>query len=183
MPRAWRSFLAAIDQASPSPIELHCVDGFPVTTYYGLARRESDAETFQVIPNHGAPWLAALAGRQGTLYKSHKLYLQIGRVAMLPFNYAGRLREVFEREFARLRLFVPDPVDLALSRLHADPAGGFDDFMSLVRWNNVDLDRIEERYRLEVRPDLSGPVRAFDDRLKWWIEKARLERGSGVKPA
>src|ERR1022692_1401980 len=117
VPEPWRSFLADIDAASPATIEMHCIGGFAVTQYYALDRPTGDLDIFHAIPNDATRWLAAKARRDSAIHRKHRLYVHIASVATLPYSYADRLAPIFPGEFDKLRLFVVDPYDLALSKL------------------------------------------------------------------
>ena len=44
----WRSFLHDIDGELAGPTEIHCLGGFVVAEYYGLARPTSDVDIIRV---------------------------------------------------------------------------------------------------------------------------------------
>ena len=174
----WRSFLAEIDAATPRPLELHCIGGFAVTMHYELVRATGDLDVFDVIPNHAAQWLASMAGEGSALHKRHRLYVQIASVATLPYEYAGRLIEVFAGEFERLRLLVADRYDLALSKLPRNLDVDFEDVKHLARSPDFDLGMLKQRYYAELRPYVSGPPERHDLTLKLWLEAITEERAA-----
>jgi hypothetical protein len=45
---AWRSFFHDIDAQLVGPTEIHCLGGFVVAEYYGLARPTSDVDIIEV---------------------------------------------------------------------------------------------------------------------------------------
>ena len=61
----------------------------------------TDVQTFDGVP----------------LAQKHKMYVQGVGIASVPENYEERLTELYPARFKNLRLFVPDPCDLALSKL------------------------------------------------------------------
>ena len=146
VPEPWRSFLAEIDTASPTPIEMHCIGGFAVTLHYALTRATGDIDVWHVIPANAAGWLVSVAGEGSALHKKYGVYLQIATAATLPENYAVRLTEVFAGEFHKLRLLVVDPYDLALSKLERNSEVDIEDVKHLARVTNFDLDVLAERY-------------------------------------
>jgi len=174
----WRSFLAEIDAATPRPLELHCIGGFAVTMFYELVRGTGDLDVFEVIPHDAAQWLASLAGEGSALHKRHKLYVQIATVATLPYDYAGRLIEVFPGQFEHLRLLVADRHDLALSKLPRNLEVDFEDVKHLAQSPDFDLGTLKERYYAELRPYVSGPPERHDLTLKLWLEAITEERAS-----
>jgi hypothetical protein len=172
----WRSFLADIDVASPSAIEMHCIGGFAVTLHYALTRATGDIDVWHVIPNDAAGWLASVAGPGSQLHKQHGVYLQIAAVATLPEDYAARLIEIFPGEFEKLRIMVLDPYDLALSKLERNSDVDIEDVKHLARVANFDPSVLAERYRTELRPFLSGPEARHDLTLQLWLEALAEER-------
>jgi hypothetical protein len=178
VPEPWRSFLADIDAASPSAIEMHCIGGFAVTLHYALSRPTGDIDVWHVIPVEATEWLASVAGRDSQLHKQHGVYLQIAAVATVPENYAGRLVEVFTGEFAKLRILVVDPYDLALSKLERNSEVDIEDVKHLARTANFDLNTLSERYRRELRPFVAGPESRHDLTLNLWLEAIAEERRS-----
>lgn len=172
----WRSFLADIDAQASEGLALHCIGGFAVSLHYGLARATGDLDLVEVAPAT-AVWLERTAGRGSALHRKHKVYVQIVTVARLPDSYADRLTEMFPRTFQRLRLFVLDPYDLALSKVSRNLEVDLDDVKHLARACNLDLDVLERRYRQELRPYLFGPVERHDLTMKLWIDAIRESRG------
>lgn len=92
-----------------------------------LDRPTGDLDIFHVIPNDATSWLATVAGKGSAIHREHRIYVQIATVAVLPYNYADRLTEIFKGEFDKLRLFVVDPYDLALSKLERNLEIDFED--------------------------------------------------------
>jgi hypothetical protein len=123
-----------------------------------------------------ARWLDRTAGRGSALHRKHTLYVQIVTVATLPDSYADRLTEMFPRVFERFRLFVPDPYDLALSKLSRNLELDLEDVKHLARARDLDVGALEARYRQELRPYLVGPVERHDLTIKVWIDAIREDR-------
>ena len=174
-PAPWRSFLADIDAEAGEERTVHCIGGFAVSLYYGLARPTGDLDVVEVAPARAA-WLERTAGRGSALHRKHKLYVQIVTVATLPDSYGDRLTEMFPQAFRRLRLFVLDPYDLALSKVSRNLDVDLDDVKHLARACDLDLDKLERRYRQELRPYLFGPVERHDLTIKLWIDAIREDR-------
>jgi hypothetical protein len=129
----WHSFLSDIDRAATGHIALHCIGGFAVSLYYGLARPTGDIDVVDVAPNSAKPWLARLAGEGSALHKRHRVYLQIVTVAVLPYSYEDRLVSIFQDQFEHLQLMVLDPYDLALSKLTRNLEVDLEDVKHLVQ--------------------------------------------------
>jgi hypothetical protein len=176
-PEPWRSFLADIDQASASVIEMHCIGGFAVTLHYNLSRPTGDIDVWHVIPHDATGWLASIGGRGSDLHKKHDVYLQIAAVATLPEHYADRLSQVFVGEFEKLRIMIVDPYDLALSKLERNSEIDIEDVKHLARVTRFDPGILAERYRTELRPFLSGPASRHDLTLQLWLDALAEERG------
>ena len=79
------------------------------------------------------------------------------------------MTEIFPGGFKQLRLLALDPYDLALSKLERNTQRDREDVKHLARTVPFDLDKLQERYRKELRPDLSNSERE-DLTLKLWIE-------------
>jgi hypothetical protein len=176
LPEPWHSFLSEIDRAATSPIAMHCIGGFAVSLYYGLARPTGDIDVVDVAPGSAKPWLTRTAGRGSALHKKHRVYLQIVTVAVLPYSYEDRVVPIFEDQFDHLRLMVLDPYDLTLSKLTRNLEVDLEDVKHLVQSGELDLDVLETRYREEVRPYVTGPVARHDLTLRLWLSAFREER-------
>ena len=172
----WRSFLDEIDDLASEDIELHCIGGFAVGLRYKLNRPTGDIDVVEARPARLKPWLVETAGAGSALHKKHKVYLQVVTVASMPEDYEARLTQLFANRFKRLRVFVPDPYDLALSKLTRNSDIDMEDVKHLARACQLDLDRLADRYRTEVRPIVIGPAERHDATLRLWIEAIREER-------
>jgi Nucleotidyltransferase of unknown function (DUF6036) len=172
----WRSFLKDIDDAAGTTLTLWCIGGFAVSLFYGLSRPTGDIDVVDVAPSEAKAWLAALAGPGSALHRRHKIYLQIVTVAVLPYHYEERSREVFAGQFERIRLRVPEPYDLVLSKLTRDLAVDLEDAKHLARTAALDLRVLEQRYQEELRPYVTGPPEKHDVTLRLWIDAIGEER-------
>ena len=176
LPEPWHSFLDDVDAAATEDFMLHCIGGFAVSLYYGLSRPTGDLDVVEVAAN-AARWLDETAGRGSALHRKHKLYIQVITVATLPSSYSDRLTEMFGGAFHRLRLFVLDPYDLALSKLSRNLELDLEDVKHLAKVQDFDLDLLESRYHQELRPFAIGPVERHDQTLRLWVEAIRENRG------
>jgi hypothetical protein len=84
---------------------------------------------------------------------------------------------MFPGAFSRLKLFVLDPYDLALTKLSRNAEIDMEDVKHLAAARNLDLDVLKERYVQELRHKVIGPVERHDRTLELWIEAIREERG------
>jgi hypothetical protein len=172
----WRSFLSEIDDRASQNLELHCIGGFAVSLRYGLNRPTGDIDVVEVKPADAKPWLAQIAGAGSALHRKHKIYVQVVTVASIPEDYESRLTELFAGRFKRLRLFVPDPYDLALSKLTRNSDIDMEDVKHLANECQLDLDQLRDRYQGELRPVVIGSPERHDSTLRLWIEAIREER-------
>ena len=173
----WRAFLSDIDRLATRRIELHCIGGFVVSVRYGLSRPTGDIDVVDVRPGNATSWLSQTAGAGSALHKKHKVYLQVVTVASIPDGYESRLTEVFPGRFSHLRLFAPDPYDLALSKLTRNLDIDVEDVRHLAAVCHLDLNLLEDRYRHELRPIVIGSPDRHDQTLQLWIDAIREARG------
>jgi hypothetical protein len=137
---------------------------------YGLRRSTNDLDYRTLTPYNRRADLERLAGLGSELAKKHNIHLQHTGVESIPENYADRLIELFPSHFKNLRLFVPDPYDLALSKLSRNEERDRQDVQHLTKTCHLDATILRERYTTELRPNLIGDVRQHDLTLDFWIE-------------
>ena len=113
----WRSFLHDIDTQLSGPTEIHCLGGFVVSEYYGLARPTSDVDIIQVRGASNAADVLRIGGKGSALAKKHRVYIDMVTVADVPARYEERLIDVYAGEFRNLRIRVFERHDLALAKL------------------------------------------------------------------
>ena len=164
------AFLHALDAAVRAPVELHCIGGFAVTAYYGFDRPTGDLDICNAVPNTAASWLIELAGAGTELHKQFGLYLQYAVVATLPYCYEDRLRPLYKSGLERIRLLVPDPIDLALTKVERNTETDRADILHLAALDEFDVAELARRYRDELRPYLHGPVLKHDATIDLWSE-------------
>lgn len=177
IPEPWRSFLRDVDELIDNdpqlagPIEFHCVGGFVISMCYSLERTTADLDVFEVLPIEALGPLIDKAGKGSTLAEKHGVYIDAGsRVATIPDNYTERLTEVFAGTFRNIRLFVPDPYDLALSKLERNLDRDIEDVQLLATQAKLDVGELQRRYEAELRPIVTGDLRRHDGTIKLWIE-------------
>jgi len=121
---------------------------------FGMAfpRVTSDLDCVAVLPHHD---LEAIVGRGSGLAKRHKIYLQYVAVNTMPEDYETRLTELFPGRFKNLRICVPDPYDLILSKLERNSPKDREDVEYLVGKLKLNPNLLRERYEREQRPNLS----------------------------
>jgi hypothetical protein len=178
IPEPWRGFLLELDalvaaqpQFGGNPVDLHCTRGFVVTMLYGFERTTNDLDIIEVLPPDLINPILKLADRASALAAKHKVYIDAhARVADLPCYYKGRLVQMYPGAFTHLRLWAPDPYDLALSKLERNADRDIEDVKHLAVRAKLDPVRLRERYLGELRPYLVGRVEKHDLTLKLWVE-------------
>jgi len=165
----WGSFLDDLNQRIPRPIELHCLGGFVLTVLYGRTIETHDVDYIAVVPHQESATLQEIAGPGSELAKKHRVWLQLVGIADVPENYESRLTEICPGEFSKIRLLALDPHDIALSKLTRNYPIDRRDIAFLAEKGILKPDILEERYRLELRPNLANEER-HDLTLKLWLE-------------
>jgi hypothetical protein len=151
-------------------LELHCIGGFAVTQHYGFERPTGDIDVWDVVPNTAKAWLQEFAGEGSDLHRKHRLYLQIVSSTTLPESYADRLIPLWPDEFSKLRLFVPDRYDLALSKVERNADVDIEDLKHLAEDPAFDSEVLKRRYEEELRPFLHGPASRHDLTIRLWLD-------------
>jgi hypothetical protein len=165
----WRSFLRDIDAQLAGPTEIHCLGGFVVAEYYGLARPTADVDIIQVRGASDVADVQRIGGRGSPLAKKHRVYIDFVAVADVPERYEERLIDVYAGEFRNLRVRVFERHDLALAKLGRNQDSDREDVRRLAQGPGLDVDILEQRYRDELRWQLGNPERE-DMTLELWIE-------------
>jgi hypothetical protein len=164
----WKEFLVEIDGKLNEPLELHCVGGFVVACFYGLARTTGDLDYYTAVPANFN--LLVVTGEGSALHKKYGVCLHKAAVMTLPEDYDTRLTEMAKGQFKHLRLLVPDPYDCILSKLERNGDIDVNDAEYLFRSQKLDERVLRERYQKEFRPYVIGDVARHDTTLKLWIE-------------
>ena len=165
----WRSFLHDIDTQLPGPTEIHCLGGFVVAEYYGLARPTADVDIIQVRGASDVADVQRIGGKGTALAKKHRVYLDIVTVGDVPERYEERLIDVYAGEFRSLRIRVFEKHDLALAKLGRNQDYDREDVRRLAQGPGLDVEALGQRYRDELRWQLGNPERE-DLTLALWIE-------------
>jgi hypothetical protein len=165
----WRSFLRDIDARLSGSTEIHCLGGFVVAEYYGLARPTSDVDIIQVRGASNDADVLRIGGKGSALAKKHRVYIDLVTVADVPERYEERLIDVYAREFRNLRIRVFERHDLALAKLGRNQDYDREDVRRLAQGPGLDVATLEQRYRDELRWQLGNPERE-DLTLELWLE-------------
>lgn len=178
-PEPWKDFLLELDARMPEPCKLPCFGGFAVTQAYGISRATSDIDVLDVAPPRVVDFLVKQAGKGSELHQRYKVYFDVVGVACAPYEYESRLRPMFEGVFTKLRLFVMDPYDVALTKLKRDSDKDVQDVLQLAEAVPFDLAVFEERYIRELRDNTTGRPENNDEVFYRWktiIEEDRQRR-------
>jgi hypothetical protein len=170
LPSPWGEFLGELDAQLDEPIELHCIGGFAVIVGSGLPRSTNDLDYRTLIPYKRINDLQEIAGEGSALAQKYNVHLQYTAVDSMPESYDDRLTEVFPGRFKNLRLFIPDPYDLVLSKLGRNNARDREDVEFIAKTKHLHPSVLRERYAKELRPILIGPPDRHDATLEFWME-------------
>ena len=88
----------------------------------------------------------------------------------MPENYEDRVAEIFRGRIKNLRLYIPDPYDLALSKLSRNIERDREDVAFLAKSCRLAPGIFRQRYTDELRNNLIGDLRQHDQTLEFWIE-------------
>jgi hypothetical protein len=144
--------------------------GFAVVQAYGLERATADIDVLSVVPYSSAASLLDIAGKESPLRLRHKIYLDVVTVATAPESYADRLIPLYPGFWKRLRLFVLEAHDLALTKLERNFERDRGDVEHLARSGYLDAGTLRARYFDEFRPYAIGRKSWHDQTLELWID-------------
>jgi hypothetical protein len=176
LPKAWSEFLDDLDFVLEEPFQLHCIGGFAAVVGYGLPRSTNDLDYRALLPYNRIMEFERLAGAESALARKHKVHVQRPGVESMPESYEDRVTEIFRGRFKNLRLYIPDPYDLALSKLSRNIERDREDVAFLAKTCRLDSQVFRARYTEELRPNLIGDLRQHDQTLEFWIEAYFTER-------
>jgi hypothetical protein len=175
-PEPWHSFLKELDALATEQVDFQCLGGFVVTQLYGLQRPTADVDVLSIAPVKDRMSLLKSGGQGSTLHKKHGVYLDYVGVSTLVYEYESRLAEMYPGAYKHIRLFALDPYDLALSKLERNIPRDREDVLYLARSVPFDLGILQERYIIEVRPNLMGIPENQDAVVNLWIEMIEEDR-------
>jgi hypothetical protein len=170
LPSPWAEFLEELDNLLDEAFELGCIGGFAAVAGYGLLRSTNGLDCCSVIPHSRVNDLDRLAGPSSVLARKHKVHLHYAAVASIPESYDERMTEILPGRFKNIRLLIPDPYDLVLSKLTRNAERDREDVAYLAKTRHLDPEILRERYTNELRPILIGDLKTHDQTLEFWIE-------------
>jgi len=169
LPPLWNQFLMEFDRSLAEPLKLYCIGGFAFSFFYGTARDTADLDYCSVVPANVIN-LEQLGGRGSPLHQKYKVCLHRVGVNTMPGGFAERSTEMLPGNFKQLRLFVPDPYDIILSKLERNDSKDRDDVNHLFRSHKLDAQKLRGRYLKFQRPYLLSREEWHDQTLDMWIE-------------
>jgi hypothetical protein len=180
----WQSFLADLDAVLDQPTDLHCIGGFAISQYFGFARETADPDVLSVAPQPMRAAVAVVAGKGSALHTKHRVFIDQVGVANFPDNYQSRLKRAWPA-WKKLRLWIPEPHDLALTKLERSNERDIRDVMFLAEADLINRNTLITRFEIEMEPYLSGPTPTWcRTTLNMWIEACWPGgRGARKKPA
>jgi Nucleotidyltransferase of unknown function (DUF6036) len=166
----WRSFLAEVDAAIDEPTDLHCIGGFVVSQYFGIARETADLDILAVCPHYLIGRLVAISGKSSPLFQKHRVYVEYVAVASYPEDYEARLIRIFPL-WRNLKLWALEAHDLALTKLERSNDRDLRDVLQLASRGFLNRQTLRDRYEKEMRPYLIGRTPTWhDDTLAIWLD-------------
>lgn len=175
IPEPWKSFFEDIDESLQEEVWLEILGGFVIAVIYGSSRTTSDIDVVSVIPNDNVNGLVTYAGEGSKLHKRHGVYFDQVGITNLPENYEDRRMEVFAGHYKNLRFIALSPYDVALGKIERNIDRDREDVRFLAQTVPLDLEKLKEIYKKELRPILENPERE-DLTLKLWIEMIEEDR-------
>ncbi|HKV48708.1 MAG TPA: DUF6036 family nucleotidyltransferase [Candidatus Acidoferrales bacterium] len=166
----WASFLGELDGLLDERFEFHCIGGFAAVVAYNLPRSTNDLDYFTLTPHNRMRDVERLAGQDSPLARKHRVHVHRAAVASLPDDYESRLKELYPGRFTNIRLCVPDPYDLVLSKLSRNSDVDRQDVKHLATELHLDPNVLRDRYVRELRAIQIGDVKERDQALEFWIE-------------
>jgi hypothetical protein len=108
----------------------------------------------------------------------HRVFNDQVGVANFADSYEGRLQRAWP-VWKKLRLWVPEPHDLALTKLERSNERDIRDVMFLAQAGLISRGKLMARFEGEMEPYLRGPTPTWHrTALNMWIEACWPEKGS-----
>lgn len=166
----WFSFLTNLNAHLSEPADFHCIGGFVVSQHYGFARETTDLDILTVIPWEVAEGAIQFAGKGSALQKTYGVHVDYVRVANYPADYEDRLARAFPI-WSKVRLWVLEPHDLALTKLERSSQQDINDVIFLAQANLINKDTLVARFETEFDPYVTGPTPTWHrTTLNMWID-------------
>lgn len=147
----WHAFLREVDAELESSVTLHCIGGFVLATLYGIPRPTDDLDYISIHPREAYEKIQAIAGPGSKLATQYRISIHHAGAVDLPDNYEERL-QVLPFGYTRLHIAVPDPYDLALSKLGRNSPKDRGDVRFLAAKCGLTFGALMVRFDEEMRP-------------------------------
>jgi len=147
--KPWRPFLKDVDVVLMGEVTLYCIGGFVMKALYDVPRITGDLDYVEVFPKEGAAQLEEIAGQDSTLAKKHEVFIHYAGPVEMPIQYEERLQKL-DMGLKNLRLYVPDPYDLLLSKMLRNSGKDREDGKFLIKKLRLRFETMEERFRTEL---------------------------------
>jgi hypothetical protein len=145
----WNSFLSDLDAVLDEPTDIHCIGGFAISQYFGFARETADLDVLSIAPQQMRAAISDAAGKGSALHTKHRVFIDQVGVANFPDNYASRIQRAWP-VWTKLRLWVPEPHDLALTKLERSNERDIRDVTFLARAGLIKRDTLLARFVSEM---------------------------------
>jgi hypothetical protein len=166
----WRSFLSDLDILLGQPADLHCIGGFTISQFFGFDRETADLDVLNIAPQPMRALIAEVSGRGSSLHKKHRVFIDQVSVVSFPENYEARLQNAWPI-WVNLRLWMPEPHDLALTKLERSNERDIRDVIFLAQAGLIDRRTLIARFENEMEPYLTGPIPTWHrTTLKMWVD-------------
>ena len=166
----WFSVLTDLDAALDEPADFHRIGGFVVSQHHGFARETADLDVLTVIPPDAAKRFAELAGKGSPLQKKHRVSIDHVGVANYPDDYESRLVRALPI-WSKVRLWAPEPHDLALTKLERSNDRDIRDVMYLAQADLIHQETLISRFETELEPYITGRTPTWNrTTLKMWVD-------------
>lgn len=146
----WNEFLREVNAQLQREVTLHSIGGFAITTLYGLPRPTDDLDYIAVFPADAYTTIEEIAGLASKLAKRFRVFIHRAGVVNLPDGYEDRLA-VIPLAYERLHIAVPDPYDLALSKLDRNSPKDRADVKFIADKCNLTFETLMARFDTEMR--------------------------------
>jgi len=166
--KPWAGFLADLDAALTSSVEVHCLGGFVLIAAYDIPRATGDLDYLLTFPSDVSTLLENLGGLDSKLAKKHHVCVERVGVSDLPEDYDSRLTEL-KFGLKHLRLLALNPYDLILSKLTRNSPKDVEDVKFLARTQHLEFPVLYSIFEKEMKPWLPNLAR-HELTLRIWEE-------------
>lgn len=137
-------FLKSIDSFLKKEVSVLIIGGTAAALAYKVTEATKDIDTWNSIEQLQEAYLKAK--------KDTRLEIPLGQVSVsdAPYNFEDRLKEYKPELFAKLKVIVPEVIDLILMKTIRGYSHDIDAIEQMVKNENVKLDDLTNRYINEM---------------------------------